>query len=65
MEEEIKQEKTVEHLTEEIKVLLNDISVPNANTQRNDDQCVDARTIKNKIQFAIEELMFQYSGCNT
>lgn len=30
MEEEIKQEKTVEHLTEEIKVLLNDISVPNA-----------------------------------
>lgn len=24
-----------------------------------------ARTIKNKIQFAIEELMFQYSGCNT
>lgn len=26
MEEEIKQEKTVEHLTEEIKVLLNDIS---------------------------------------
>lgn len=39
MEEEIKQEKTVEHLTEEIKVLLNDISVPNANTQRNDDQC--------------------------
>ena len=40
MEEEIKQEKTVEHLTEEIKVLLNDISVPNANTQRNDDQSV-------------------------
>lgn len=25
----------------------------------------NARTIKNKIQFAIEELMFQYSGCNT
>lgn len=33
MEEEIKQEKTVEHLTEEIKVLLNDISVPNANCE--------------------------------
>lgn len=25
----------------------------------------NARTIKNKIQFAIEELMFKYSGCNT
>lgn len=49
MEEEIKQEKTVEHLTEEIKVLLNDISVPNANTQRNDDQCVDINSFENPL----------------
>ena len=49
MTEEIKQEKTVEYLTEEIRELLKDISVINANTQRNDDQCVDINFFENPL----------------
>ena len=41
MGEETKQEKTIESLTEEIKTLLEDISVIKDTTQRVDDQCVE------------------------
>lgn len=49
MAEEIKQEKTVEFLTEEIKALLKHISVINDTTQRNDDQCVDIDFFENPL----------------
>ena len=49
MTEEIKQEKTEECLTEEIRELLKDISAINANTQRNDDQCVDINFFENPL----------------
>lgn len=49
MTEEIKQEKTEECLTEEIRELLKDISAINANTQRNDDQCVDIIFFENPL----------------
>lgn len=49
MAEEIKQDATVESLTEEIKVLLKDISVIKDTTQRNDDQCVEINFLENPL----------------
>lgn len=49
MAEETKQEVTVESLTEEIKVLLKDISVIKDTTQRNDDQCVEINFFENPL----------------
>jgi len=49
MGEETKQEKTIESLTEEIKTLLEDISVIKDTTQRVDDQCVEINFFENPL----------------
>ncbi len=49
MGEETKQEKTIESLTEEIKTLLEDISVIKDTTQRVDDQCIEINFFENPL----------------
>ena len=49
MTEGIKQEATIESITEEIKVLLREISVIKNTTQRNDDQCVEINFFENPL----------------
>lgn len=49
MAEETKQEKTVESLTEEIKMLLGDISVIKDTTQSDDGQCVEINFFENPL----------------
>lgn len=49
MADQIKKEVTVESLTEEIKVLLKDISVIKDTTQRNDDQYVEINYFENPL----------------
>ncbi len=49
MADERKQEITVESLTEEIKVILKDISTVTDTTQRNDERCVEINFFENPL----------------